>query len=126
VFSQLSAVITLRYLNTRILLHRPILARFLDHDDHKPGSAEEWAFLQQFGKSSLEVSILSALELIDIIHSVSECQHRMLTTWWFSIYYSEFLSIFHMAPLLTIRSVQCCTCGVQWNGSAQKAWHSTA
>ena len=92
VASQLSAVITLRYLSARVLLHRAIVARFLDHDIPKPGAgnAEEWVFLQNFGSSSLEICVQSATEIIVIIHSVTESQHRMLTTWWFSIYYSEF------------------------------------
>lgn len=94
-FYQLSAVITLRYLNARILLHRGVLARFLDHD----GSKEEWDFLKLFGRSSIEVSVIAASELIDIIHSVAECQHRMLTTWWFSIYYSKFSSSAYSAVM---------------------------
>jgi hypothetical protein len=89
-FSRLCTVITLRYLNTRMLLHRPMISRFLlDHDRTKQGDLDEWNLLLKFGRSSLEVSMLAAVETIDLIHEVSEAQHRMLTTWWFTIYYSK-------------------------------------
>jgi hypothetical protein len=60
VFSRLNTVITLRYSNARILLHRVFLTRFLDHGAHNSGSATERAFLQQFGRPSLDMSILAA------------------------------------------------------------------
>ncbi|KAH8892187.1 hypothetical protein GQ53DRAFT_841035 [Thozetella sp. PMI_491] len=85
--SRLNAVVTLRYLNARILLHRPILERFLDHDRSKIGDPTDWAFLRRFGQGSLEVCIEAAAEMIDIIYSFSEIRHHLMTTWWFTIYY---------------------------------------
>jgi hypothetical protein len=89
-FSRLSAVITLRYLNARILVHRTMISRFLAcNNGSTPSDTEEWNFLKHFGRSSLEISTISAVEMINIIHALSEAGHRMLTTWWFIIYYSR-------------------------------------
>jgi hypothetical protein len=103
VFSPLSTVITLRYLNVRTLLHRSMVARFLDYDGQDSGGSEEWSFLQEFGRTSLEVSVRSATEMIAIIYTASEGRHRMLTTWWFSIYYSQYPKVF--ASLSTDRFI---------------------
>ena len=85
----LNAVITLRYLNARILLHRPILSRFLDQNIREPDQTGEWGFLHQFAKGYVEVCMVSACEMIDIIYSLYETRHHMLTSWWFAIYYSK-------------------------------------
>ena len=89
-FSSLSTVITLRYLNTRAMLHRAMLTRFLDYDGPKDGSSEEWSFLLEFGRTSLNICVYSAAEVIEIIYTASEGGYRMLTTWWFSIYYGQY------------------------------------
>ena len=93
VFSSLSTVLTLRYLNVRTLLHRAILTRFLDHGGQKNGGGDEWSFLHEFGRTSLEVSVSSAAEMIEILYTMSEGRHRMFTTWWFSIYYGQLLRL---------------------------------
>lgn len=89
VFTPFSTVITLRYLSTRTLLHRAMVTRFLDYNGQKDSKGEEWSFLHDFGRTSLEVCVRSAAEMIEIIHTASEGGYRMLTTWWFSIYYSK-------------------------------------
>ena len=90
IFHPLRTVITLRYLCARVLLHRPMVARFLDHDGMKEGASEEWSFLLDFGRTSLEIGVRSAAEMIEIIYTSFACRHHMLTTWWFSIYYREY------------------------------------
>jgi hypothetical protein len=87
--SSLSAVITLRYLNARILLHRPILSRFLDQNMREPDYTADCGFLYQFAKGNLEACMVSACEMIDIIYSLYQGRHHMLTNWWFTIYYSK-------------------------------------
>lgn len=91
--SSLNAVITLRYLNSRILLHRPILSRFLDQNIRKPDYTADGGFLHQFAKGNVEVCIVSACEMIDIIYSLYQARHHMLTSWWFAIYYSKWRKI---------------------------------
>lgn len=88
VFPNLSTVITLRYLITRILLHRRIIVCFLNSQKEEYAGLESPEFLKIFGRPSLELGVLSASEMIGIIYNLSEHQHSMLTTWWFSIYYS--------------------------------------
>lgn len=92
IFSHLSTVLTLRYLMARLLLHRPVVSRFLDCKNEQ-GCFENSEFLELFGGPNLKLALRSASEMIDIIFSLSEHQHLMLTTWWFSIYYSEFAFI---------------------------------
>lgn len=100
-FFRLSTVLTLRYLNVRLLIHRAMLARLLDHD-HKVEANHAGAFLQQFGQNSLELSAASATEMIDIIYTMSKAQHRMLTSWWFSMYYGEPLFYFFLQGTLLV------------------------
>jgi hypothetical protein len=90
IFYALRTVITLRYLWARSLLHRPMVAHFLDHDGIKGSGNEEWNFLKEFGRTSLEVGVHSAAEIIEIIHNAFGVGHHMLTSWWFSIYYREY------------------------------------
>ena len=66
-----------------------MIIRFLDYDAQKTGSAEDWSFLKDFGRVSLEVGVCSAMEMIEIIYTASEGHHLMLTTWWFSLYYGH-------------------------------------
>ena len=89
IFSPLSTVITLRYHSVRSLLHRAMVTRFLACTDQDDIHREDWNFLQAFGRVSLEVSVRSASETIDIIHLTCESPHRILTTWWFLVYYSK-------------------------------------
>ena len=88
-FSELSTVITLRYLMTRLLLHRPVVARFLDRKSEQ-GRFKDSELLELFGEPNLKLGVRSASEMIDIVFALSEHPHLMLTTWWFSIYYCEF------------------------------------
>lgn len=91
-FDRLSIIITLRYLNARILLHRPVLARFLDHVGNRAADPDECDFLYQLGQSNLQVCIDSASEIIAIVHNV-ETRPYLLGAWWFSAYYSECIQV---------------------------------
>ena len=88
IFDRLSIIIALRYLNTRVLLHRQVLARFLAQINNRNADLEEDIFLHQFGQSSLQVCVDSASEIISIIHKVGKRPY-LLGAWWFSTYYSE-------------------------------------
>lgn len=91
IFARLSVVAQLRYLNVRILLHRPILNRLLQRRQPAPGSESaenESKFAEEMRKSSVTVCQDSAMEIIDIVHRVSGSA-TLLGAWWFSIYYSE-------------------------------------
>lgn len=87
--ARLSTVLTLRYLSTRTLLHRAILTRFLDQESGTTTSAIQSIFLQTSEKISLDLSVSSAVEMIEIHHAMSKSSQKMLTTWWFSLYYGK-------------------------------------
>ncbi len=125
-FSELSTVITLRYLMTRLLLHRPVVARFLDRKNEQ-GGFEISEILELFGEPSLKLGVRSASEMIDIVFALSEHPHLMLTTWWFSIYYCELPCIplvivpYEMTDLATVFSASL----VVFSAMILKQQHST-
>lgn len=91
IFARLSVVAQLRYLNVRILLHRPILNHLLQRGQLPLGldSVENTSdFADEMSKSSVTTCQDSAMEIIDIVHRVSRST-TLLGAWWFSIYYSE-------------------------------------
>ncbi|KAJ5662856.1 C6 transcription factor [Penicillium longicatenatum] len=93
-----SVIITLRYLHLRILLHRPILVKFIDACRKGGIAAHEESLLQQIGSNSLQICMECAMSIIDIIHEVvhsSGWQKGLLGAWWFSLHYT-----FHSALVL--------------------------
>lgn len=90
---RLRFVITLRYINLRILLHRPVLVKFLDGAENTHDS-QDTSFLQQVGSNSIQIANQSAKELICLVHDVIEAPARskkrgLPGAWWFSLYYSK-------------------------------------
>jgi hypothetical protein len=92
VFDRLSVIITLRYLNTRILLHRPVLSAFLRkracYRSIGVESDEEDPYFQDLAGKSLKICGQSAMEIVQIVHKTSK-PPTMLGAWWFSTYYSK-------------------------------------
>ncbi|CAI7564144.1 unnamed protein product [Penicillium glandicola] len=96
-------ILTLRYLNLRVLLHRPILVKFITASRSPDRDAQDMRLLQQIGMNSLQICADSAMEIVDIVHRVvSEpgWKRSLLGAWWFSLYYT-----FNAALVLT---------GVSW------------
>ncbi|KAH0831548.1 hypothetical protein FOPE_00461 [Fonsecaea pedrosoi] len=90
VFDRLSVIITLRYLNTRILLHRPILSAFLRQRARVKVSGEpvepEDPFFNDLGERSVKICQQAALEIVEIVHKTSK-PPALLGAWWFTAYY---------------------------------------
>lgn len=105
----MSLVLTLRYLHTRMLLHRPILTCFLQHGRATENVEGEWHFLMNFGRASVEMCLSAALDTLDILQnsSRSSAWPPMLTTWWFQIYYGKLI------PHLSI----CSSCHIPSTGT---------
>lgn len=91
-------VLSVRYHNLQILLHRPILEKLLEGCGtstamrSKGGDAK--GKVQRFGVSSVETCINSAIVVISIVHTIvlSRGWHRdLLGAWNYSLFYSEFL-----------------------------------
>jgi len=93
IFNRLSVIMTLRYLNTRILLHRPILSSFLRRKTRslsdQPAPENNELFFLNLGDRSIQVCESSAMEMVNIIHKMSK-PPSLLGAWWFSAYYSQF------------------------------------
>ncbi len=89
IFERLSIIMTLRYLNTRVLLHRPVLTHFLRHTYEPDLQLEGNDFLLQCSRNSLQVCLDSAAEIIATMET-AVTRPYMLGAWWFSLYYSQF------------------------------------
>lgn len=91
-------ILTLRYQNLRILAHRPVLVKFLDHLASHSSDYQQLRMLQQVGVDSLQTCIQSASAIISIVshivHSTGP-QRGLLGAWWFSLYYSTYMITIH-------------------------------
>ncbi|GFF96416.1 transcriptional activator protein acu-15 [Aspergillus udagawae] len=84
-------ILTLRYLHTQILLHRPILVKFLDASLASGLEPGQERILNEIGYSSMNKCVESAMGVIDIIHelvSATGWQRDLLGAWWYSLYYT--------------------------------------
>lgn len=87
--SRISTVLTLRYLSARMLLHRAVLERALEGDPQNEVQRCKSAFQYNFEKTSLDLCVSAAVDMIDIHHETSQLNRPMLTTWWFSLFYGK-------------------------------------
>ncbi|RDL36434.1 uncharacterized protein BP5553_05786 [Venustampulla echinocandica] len=98
-------ILTLRHHNLRILLHRPILVKFLSlvGRGNFDMDFQETNLLQQLGGNSVRICVESATEIIAIIHTIvtSPNPRRMwLGAWWFSLYYAFNAALVIFAALI--------------------------
>ena len=91
------AILTLRFLNTKLLLHRPVFMRSLgksSHQDHRRSFGEM--------RKTFNTSVVRcATESVTIVHTMLTSQHlgrHLLGAWWFTLFY-----VFH-ASLATFGS----------------------
>lgn len=91
---KLRTILTLRYLNARLLLHRPILLRMLQDMSGSNTVTNDNALLEQFGASSISASLVNATDIIELVRtattSPSAAQRDVLGAWWFTLYYSTY------------------------------------
>lgn len=85
-------ILTLRHHNLRILLHRPILVKFLSlvGRGNFDMDLQEMNLLQQLGSNSVRICVQSATEIIAIIHTIVTSPNLCriwLGAWWFTLYY---------------------------------------
>ncbi|OLN94166.1 hypothetical protein CCHL11_07150 [Colletotrichum chlorophyti] len=86
-------VLTLRYHNLQVLLHRPIVDRCMQALEGSPQSTQEIATLQQAWHLSRSVCLRSATAIIRLVEACKlandvqpECS--MLGAWWFTLYFT--------------------------------------
>jgi histidinol-phosphate/aromatic aminotransferase/cobyric acid decarboxylase-like protein len=85
-------ILTLRYLNLRVLLHRPVLVKFIAASRYPDRDQQDLKILQQIGMNSMQIVTESAMEIIDIVSRVvlePGWKQSLLGAWWFSLYYSK-------------------------------------
>ena len=91
-------VLSLRYHNLRILLHRKFLERFLDyfgidsHTGNNSVASQEKKILRQIGSGSVQKCVQSAMAIISTMHTISlspaKWHRSILGAWNYSLYYS--------------------------------------
>ncbi|KAH8901203.1 hypothetical protein GQ53DRAFT_593023, partial [Thozetella sp. PMI_491] len=90
VLDRFRLIITLRYLNTQLLLHRPILVKALGADMVE-GSEQPPALLSRIERDFTRSCVTAAEEIIAIVHCVLTRQNmgkRLFGAWWFTLYYT--------------------------------------
>lgn len=88
-------ILTLRYHNIRILAHRRMLDLYLASIERGQNYDGEDSMLKQVGQRSKGICFQSASELIsivDILEHSPEPKRGLLGAWWFTLYYSEYMS----------------------------------
>lgn len=87
----LGLVLRLRYLHTRMLLHRQMIVCFLRYESSHDFGGGELEFLRTFGRTSLEVCLRSAIDTLDLLNDrdVPGAHPQTLTSWWFQVCYGE-------------------------------------
>ncbi|KAH8588841.1 fungal-specific transcription factor domain-containing protein [Bisporella sp. PMI_857] len=84
-------ILTLRYHNLRILLHRSMLTKLLDLvGKNEEGNSEP--LLTQFAPNNIRCAVESSLETVFIVSDIvssGKQKQEMLGAWWFTLYYSK-------------------------------------
>ncbi|KAJ9602617.1 hypothetical protein H2200_012810 [Cladophialophora chaetospira] len=84
-------VLTLRSLNVRVLLYRPVLARYIDTAYSTVVDPAEALLLNRLGSYSLQICFRSAMEIITIVSTLVQTRgtaRQWLNAWWFTLYYT--------------------------------------
>lgn len=95
IVERFNIVISLRYHNVRILLHRPILEKILDAyaKSHSPDTSEK-SILHQMGVRNIEACVDSAKIIVSSVHNVvlsTGWRRDLLGAWNYSLFYSKFV-----------------------------------
>ncbi|KAL2216905.1 fungal-specific transcription factor domain-containing protein [Thermoascus aurantiacus ATCC 26904] len=86
-----NVVLSLRYHNLRILLHRKFLEKFLDAYGANDSANQEKKILQQVGISSVQNCVESAVTIIATVHTIASStgwRRDILGAWNYSLYYT--------------------------------------
>ncbi|KAH7028666.1 fungal-specific transcription factor domain-containing protein [Macrophomina phaseolina] len=111
IHTRFTTVLALRFLNLRILIHRPVLTSILDATaaahGGSGGSGAANPLLQQIGAYNLNCCLESSLEIIAIVRAAVLTRGggrpaSPLGAWWFTLYYT-FNAALVIAATLVIR-----------------------
>ncbi|KAJ5949651.1 hypothetical protein N7454_001235 [Penicillium verhagenii] len=84
-------ILTLRFLNLKILLHRPILVRFIMASRSSDRDTYDIRMLRSMGLSIVQSCTDSAMQIIDLVYRVvsdPELKKSLLGAYWYSLYYT--------------------------------------
>ncbi|KUL87719.1 hypothetical protein ZTR_05827 [Talaromyces verruculosus] len=91
VVDRFRAILTLRYHNIRLLIHRVVLVRLCDSLGDFDTRNHDILALQDVAWSTLQIAAESATEIINVVSAVVESdwvRRGLLGAWWFTLYYS--------------------------------------
>ncbi|KAF2856839.1 hypothetical protein T440DRAFT_484936 [Plenodomus tracheiphilus IPT5] len=89
--ANLRVVLTSRFLNLRILTHRPLLCKYLEIIGSSQINIQQLAILHQVGANSVRICVQSANSIIQITRWAlqhADAPRQLLGAWWFSLYYA--------------------------------------
>ncbi|KIX01347.1 uncharacterized protein Z518_09072 [Rhinocladiella mackenziei CBS 650.93] len=84
-------VLTLRYLNLTILLHRPVLVKYFELASSSTTDPSEMSLLNRLGRNSIDVCFRCSKEIIFIVSTLVQNagpSRGLLNAWWFTLYYT--------------------------------------
>ncbi|KAF2496525.1 hypothetical protein BU16DRAFT_607099 [Lophium mytilinum] len=84
-------ILTLRFLNLRILTHRPLLSKYLESIRSAHSASQQLHLLKQVGTNSVRTCAQSAIAIIKLMQQVlipTSPPRHVLGAWWFSLYYA--------------------------------------
>ncbi|KAL7950094.1 fungal-specific transcription factor domain-containing protein [Trichoderma barbatum] len=102
--NRLRVILTLRYYNLSILIHRPLLGTTIRHlfgGDHMSGGSPP--YLIQLAMGEAHECIRSAQNTIELVHAVitnDQTSRNNLGMWWFTLYYVFTASLVILGRLL--------------------------
>lgn len=106
-FWRQSIILSLRYHNTRALLHRQFAVKGLSEIWGAGPSTNrfEGDFFWNFGLASIKACSDSAIETVEIIHKV-KYRLDLLGFWWFTLYYTFNASLVLVSRVLIVSQVR--------------------
>ncbi|KAH8146559.1 uncharacterized protein LAJ45_09506 [Morchella importuna] len=106
-FWRQSIILSLRYYNTRALLHRQFVVKGLSEIWGGGPSCNrfEGDFFWNFGWASIKVCAESAIETVEIVHKV-KYRSDLLGFWWFTLYYTFNASLVLVSKVLILSQVR--------------------
>jgi hypothetical protein len=106
-FWRQSIILSLRYHNTRALLHRQFAVKGLSEIWGAGPSQNKFEgdFFWNFGLASIKVCSDSAIETVEIVHKV-KYRSDLLGFWWFTLYYTFNASLVLVSRVLIVSQVR--------------------
>lgn len=108
--SRLRVVLTLRFLNFRILTHRPLLCKFLEAVGSPEVDRQQLVILRQVGANSLRICAEASTLIIRLtqwaLQNSEGPPQQLLGAWWLTLYYGHYSQMPSWCIMLTLPSVQ--------------------